>query len=158
MIHVLFVCLGNICRSPMAEAVLRDKVKKNQLDHLIKVDSAGTGDWHIGEQPHKGTRKILESNRVSYEGIVARQVKSQDFDKFDYIVCMDNSNVQNVLKLTGSENAHIIRFMDLLPNEKLREVPDPYYTGNFEEVYRLVDAGCDALLDMIQKEHSLTSH
>nr|WP_154893819.1 low molecular weight protein-tyrosine-phosphatase [Paenibacillus xylanexedens] len=155
MIRVLFVCLGNICRSPMAEAVLRHKIEERGLQHQIQVDSAGTGDWHIGKPPHEGTRKLLDSYQISYADMAARQFGSADFDQFDYIVCMDDSNVANVRKITGGAEADIMKFMDLLPNESLREVPDPYFTGNFEEVYKLVEAGCNVLLEQIQKDHSL---
>ncbi|MGG4220050.1 low molecular weight protein-tyrosine-phosphatase [Paenibacillus jamilae] len=152
MINVLFVCLGNICRSPMGEAVLRHKAKRRGLDAEIRVDSAGTGDWHIGNPPHEGTLKQLKLHGISEQGIQARQITDRDFEAFDYIVCMDDSNERNMRKLVGGADADILKFMDLLPQEKLREVPDPYFTGNFEETYRLMDAGCEALLDKIIEE------
>ncbi|KWX70201.1 low molecular weight protein-tyrosine-phosphatase [Paenibacillus jilunlii] len=152
MVNVLFVCLGNICRSPMAEAVLRHKILKLGLSEQISVDSAGTGDWHVGKGPHEGTRRILDQQGISYENMKARLVNSDDFGDFDYMICMDQSNGENVRKLPGGRNANLMFFMDLLPEEELREVPDPYFTGNFEEVYRLIDAGCDVLLDRIIKE------
>ena len=136
----------------MAEAVLRDKLKKQGLEDQITVDSAGTGDWHIGHPPHEGTKKLLDTHDIGYEGMAARQVISQDFSAFEYIVCMDESNLTNLRKIEGGTEASIIQFMDLLPKEKLREVPDPYFTGNFEEVYDLMNAGCDVLLDKIVKE------
>ncbi|KWX77713.1 phosphotyrosine protein phosphatase [Paenibacillus riograndensis] len=152
MVNVLFVCLGNICRSPMAEAVLRHKILKLGLSEQIAVDSAGTGDWHVGKGPHEGTRRILDQQGISYENIKARLVSSDDFRDFDYIICMDQSNGENVRKIPGGRNADLLFFMDLLPEEELREVPDPYFTGNFEEVYRLISAGCDVLLNRIIKE------
>lgn len=152
IVSVLFVCLGNICRSPMAEAVLRHKINDRGLSQKIVVDSAGTGDWHIGKPPHEGTLQILDLNGIGYEGVRARLVDSGDFDKFDYIVCMDKSNGSNVRKLPGGEEAELLYFMDLLPDEELREVPDPYFTGNFEQVYDLMNAGCTVLLDNIIRE------
>ncbi|NUU62804.1 low molecular weight protein-tyrosine-phosphatase [Paenibacillus agri] len=152
MVNVLFVCLGNICRSPMAEAVLRHKIHERGLSSSITVDSAGTGDWHIGNPPHEGTRCILDQHGISYEGMKARRVSSDDFENYQYIICMDNSNGTNVRKLQGGEEAELLFFMDLLPEEELREVPDPYFTGNFEQVYELMDAGCDVLLDTIVRE------
>jgi len=152
MIRVLFVCLGNICRSPMAEAVLRHKAALRGLQGDIQVDSAGTGNWHIGKPPHEGTLRQLKLHGISSEGLIARQMQTQDFKQFDYIICMDDSNEQNLRKLPGGEEAEILKFMDLLPDEPLREVPDPYFTGNFEETYRLIDLGCEVLLDKIVSE------
>ena len=136
----------------MAEAVLRSKITERDLTKEITVDSAGTGDWHIGKEPHEGTRRILDQKGISYENMAARLVSTNDFEKFQYIICMDNSNGVNVRKLPGGDKAQLMFFMDLLPDEELREVPDPYFTGNFEQVYELIDAGCDVLLERIIKE------
>ncbi|GAC40705.1 low molecular weight protein-tyrosine-phosphatase [Paenibacillus popilliae] len=157
MVSVLFVCLGNICRSPMAEAIFRQEVKQAGLEHVFAVDSAGTGDWHIGLPPHQGTCAILDECSISYEGILGRQFRPGDFSDFTYIVCMDRSNEQNVLTWEGAaaRQAQVIRFMTLLPEEQAEDVPDPYYTGNFDEVYRLIQAGCVRLLNKIIQEQGL---
>ena len=136
----------------MAEAVLRDKIEQRHLSDQVTVDSAGTGDWHIGKMPHEGTRRILDLHGISYANMTARLVNSEDFGKFQYIVCMDKSNGDNVRKIPGGEKSELLFFMDLLPDEELREVPDPYFTGNFEQVYDLINAGCDVLLDRIVHE------
>ena len=153
MIKVLFVCLSNICRSPMAEAIFRDLVKKEGLGDQIEIDSAGTGDWHIGRPPHEGTQKILTKNNISFEGMKARQVNSKDIEQFDYIIAMDSSNVGNLNKIFMNEKTgKVQRLLDLVDGSKVSDVPDPYYTGNFDEVYELVSNGCQRLLDVIKKE------
>ncbi|WP_353057193.1 MULTISPECIES: low molecular weight protein-tyrosine-phosphatase [Paenibacillus] len=154
-IGVLFVCLGNICRSPMAEAVFRHMVAAEGLEDRFLIDSAGTGNWHIGKPPHHGTRGILDEYGISYEGLKARQVSAEDFSEFDYIVAMDVQNEKDLRRLSQSEHAQIVKLLDLVPDMMNKEVPDPYYTGNFEEVYELVGRGCQALLERIRQEAQL---
>ncbi|MBB6638366.1 low molecular weight protein-tyrosine-phosphatase [Cohnella thailandensis] len=146
---VLFVCLGNICRSPMAEAVFRDKASKAGLRE-VEIDSAGTGDWHVGKPPHEGTRAILDTNLISYDGMRARKLKAEDGEKFDLIVAMDTNNERDIRSIIGSNTrAEVIRFLSLVPEKGIDDVPDPYYTGNFEEVYEMVGEGCDRLIARI---------
>ncbi|MNW41220.1 Low molecular weight protein-tyrosine-phosphatase YfkJ [compost metagenome] len=154
-IGVLFVCLGNICRSPMAEAVFRHLIKQEGLEEQFVIDSAGTGDWHIGNPPHQGTRNILDLKQISYEGLKARQVAVSDFTDFDYIVAMDVKNEKDLSSLAKGQEATIIKLLDLVPEAKSKEVPDPYFTGNFDEVYDLVVRGSQALLEHIRIQKSL---
>lgn len=160
MIRVLFVCLGNICRSPMAEAVFRHQVKEAALEDVIAIDSAGTGDWHIGHPPHQGTRDILDQYQIGYEGLRARQVRPDDFNRFTYIIAMDESNIVNLAAfapaLTGNEkHASVHKLLDFSSNLAISEVPDPYYTGKFQEVYEMVAESCARLLTHIVDQHGL---
>lgn len=149
MKRVLFICLGNICRSPMAEAVMRDLVEKRGLTSHIKVDSAGTSNYHIGEPPHRGTKAKLQEYGISTSGMKARQLRSTDLTDFDYLVCMDDNNVQNTIEMLRAEGqAKVFRFLDLTPHKK--DVPDPWYTGDFQETYDLCVEGCEALLAKIE--------
>lgn len=156
---VLFVCLGNICRSPMAEAVMRHLVALEGLGDAIEVDSAGTGDWHLGHPPHEGTRGLLDRQGISYEGMKARLVTVGDYRRFDYIVCMDAKNLRDARVVfgdssqdeSGEEAPAVFTFMELLPDRGIADVPDPYYSGNFDEVYEMVEAGCKVLQERIKE-------
>jgi protein-tyrosine phosphatase len=157
LIRVLFVCLGNICRSPMAEAVFRDLVRVKGLEDKIEVDSAGTGSWHIGAPPHEGTQKLLNEKEIDFSSIKAREFVSMDFSSFDYIIGMDRQNVLDMEARAPKEGktVSVTRLMDERLDLDPRDVPDPWYTGDFNLTYELVKAGTEALLDRIIKEHHL---
>lgn len=156
-VRVLFVCLGNICRSPMAEAVFRHLVEQAGLSDQILVDSAGTSDYHLGERAHSGTRAVLRANGIEYDGR-ARQVSPDDFEQFDYILAMDNDNLAALRRMAPPETRAVIRrFLDFADGVGTREVPDPYYDGQaeFEYVYQLVRRGAEGLLAHIRAEKGL---
>lgn len=156
MIKVLFVCMGNICRSPMAEAVFQNMVKQAGLDQHITSDSAGTGDWHAGETAHPGTLSILKRQGIPYDGR-SRQIVHQDVDDFDYILMMDSVNLRTVQSMVGP-HPNLRMFLSYANEAGLtqtQDVPDPYYNGRYEEVYDLVSKGGTALLAHLRAEHQL---
>ncbi|WP_147804861.1 low molecular weight protein-tyrosine-phosphatase [Alkalicoccus halolimnae] len=149
MIRIFFVCLGNICRSPMAEAVFRHKAEKRGIESRLLIESAGTGEWHVGHQPHEETLKTLRYNHIPAGNMVGKQLNETDVDA-DYIIAMDAANLGYINQMRGSHTGNeVFRLLDLLPDIPEDDVPDPYMTGNFEEVFYLIDQGCEALLDYI---------
>lgn len=155
--NVLFLCLGNICRSPMAEAVFRQMVQERELDQRIEIDSAGLSDWHAGARPHRGTLEVLTTHGIAHESIRSRQIQREDLQHFDYIVAMDDENMQGLKKLGAELGPKVFRLLDLVEEVQDKNVPDPYYSGNFEQVYQLVNVGCQRLFEKIIGQIECTS-
>jgi len=146
-VKVLFVCTGNICRSPLAEALFRRMVTDEGLEDRFVIASAGTSTYHADERPHPGTQAVLAKNRVPLDPQKRAQViRPADLDQFDYVVTMDRSNVQT-LRRWGKD---VPLLLDFAEGVKVRDVPDPYYDDNFDEVYHLVEKGLRGLLDHIR--------
>lgn len=150
---ILLVCLGNICRSPMAEGVLRAKAMERRLP--ITTDSAGTGDYHVGETPDRRATAAMRNHGIDISDLRARQFTADDYHRFDVILAMDVDNLRNMLRLAPDEQlaGKVRLMMDHAPEHPLRSVPDPYFGGDagFEEVYTMLDQACDNLLDELER-------
>lgn len=145
MVRILFVCHGNICRSPMAEFVMKDLVEKKGLSGQFSIESAATSTEEIGNPVHRGTRKILDRLGISYAEKRARQLKRTDYDTFDYLIGMDEANVRNMSRICGGDpEAKIYKLLDF--TDEPRSISDPWYTGDFEATFHDVRDGCDSLL------------
>ena len=147
--RVLFVCLGNICRSPTAHGVFEALVKQRGLEHAIQIDSCGTGDWHIGHAPDR--RATAEAAKRGYDlsHLRARQVQVRDFADFDYILAMDKQNLADLKAMCPADfSGHLGLFLPCDPQAALQEVPDPYYGGDegFTQVLDMVEAASEGLL------------
>lgn len=150
MIRVLFVCLGNICRSPTAHAVFQQMVDGQGLGSSILVDSAGTGDWHIGRPPDPRASAAAQQRGVDMSALRARQFQPADFHNFDYILAMDEDNLRDILaQAPDSHSAQVGLFLDYASLFEEREVPDPYYGGDegFEHVLNLIEDAARGLLE-----------
>ena len=145
MIKVLFLCHGNICRSPMAEFLMRDLVHKSNLSDQVLVASAATSTEEIGNPVHYGTREKLRQVGISCAGKTAVQLKKSDYAKYDYLIGMDDWNIRNMRRMLGGDpDGKIYKMLEFAGSS--RDVADPWYTGDFEATYRDIMAGCQGLL------------
>ena len=155
-IKVLFVCMGNICRSPTAHGVFQALVDKEGLTQDIEVDSAGTHAYHVGEQPDRRAQEVARSRGFDLSDQRARRTEGDDFLNYDYLVVMDQDNYHSLSAICpqGMEDK-IHLFMDYAPSFRTREVPDPYYGGpsGFERVFDMVEAASQGLLDEMRRRH-----
>ena len=151
MIKVLFVCLGNICRSPMAEFVFKDMVNKKGLSNQFYIESAATSSQALGEGIYFGTRNILKEQGISFEERKARQMTKEDYNKFDYILGMENKNISNILRIVGEDKENTVhRLLDF--SDSPRDITDPWYTGEFDITYYDVEDGCSSFLEYLLKK------
>lgn len=150
MIKVLFVCHGNICRSPMAEFVLKDMVKKAGLADQFEIASAATSTEEIGNPVHRGTRNKLRQVGISVDGKRAVQLQKSDYGKYDYLIGMDEWNIRNMLRILGGDpEGKVHKMLEFAGSG--RDVADPWYTGDFEATYRDVVDGCEGLIKVLKK-------
>lgn len=153
-VKILMVCLGNICRSPLAEGILASKLPKDKFT----VDSAGTGSWHVGHAPDKRSIAVAQKNGLCIDGQKGRQFKTSDFDEFDYIYVMDNSNYRDIIHLAKTpEHKEKVRLIlnELFPGENV-DVPDPYFgaVNGFDNVYQMLDEVADIISKKLIEKHS----
>lgn len=152
-VKIVMVCLGNICRSPLAEGILASKLPKDKFT----VDSAGTGSWHIGQSPDDRSVAVAKKNGLDISNQKGRQFSSADFDTFDYIFVMDNSNYDNVIDLaeTKEQKEKVTLIMNELHPSQNKEVPDPYFGmhNGFDIVYNMLDEVCDSIAQKLITKH-----
>ena len=145
MIKILFICLGNICRSPMAEFILKDMTRKRGIDDKFYIASSATSSEEIGNDVHYGTVRKLNSVGIKVEHRKAIKLKKTDYEKYDYIIGMEERNIQSIIGIIGNDkNKKISKLLDFTENP--RDIADPWYTGNFDKTYEDIVEGCEAFL------------
>ena len=148
-INVLFVCLGNICRSPMAEFILKNMIEKRGLKEVFHVESAATSYEEEGNDIYYLAKEKLEEKQIPFSKRHARRIEKEDFDKYDFIIGMEESNIRNIKRILGrDDNEKLYKLLDFTKNKK--DIDDPWYTGRFEEVYNQIVEGCEGFLDSVK--------
>ena len=151
MIKILFICLGNICRSPMAEFLLKDMVKKRGIAGDFYIASAATSTYEIGNPVHRGTRAKLAQYAISVAGKTAVQLTKEDYARYDYLIGMDTANIRDIMRIIGSDPQHkVYKLLQFAGSEC--NIADPWYTGNFDVTYDDIYEGCTALLEYLQNK------
>lgn len=161
-IRILFVCLGNICRSPLGEGIFKKLIREKGLSDRFEVDSAGTAGYHTGSLPDPGSRRAAQRRGYSIDDQRARQIQTTDLDAFDYIIAMDAMNRRNIEQL-GRGRSRVFLMRDFDPANRGREdldVPDPWSMGEdaFEDTYTIIERSCEELLDYILKQHKIAQN
>jgi len=155
-VKVLFVCMGNICRSPTALGVFRKLLQEEGLDNVIEIDSAGTHGYHVGEPPDRRAQETAVRRGIDLSDLRARHVQPEDFFNFDYVLAMDQDNYLSLSRICppGTERK-LMLYLDFAPHLRTREVPDPYYGGptGFEQVFDMVEAAAQGLLADIRRRY-----
>ena len=146
MIKILFVCLGNICRSPMAEFVMKDIVKKRGIADNFEIASAATSNWEVGNPVYPPARRKLNENGIDCSGKTARQMTRADYANYDYIVAMDSGNLSDMVRFVGNDPDGKVSLL-MSHTDTPRDVADPWYTGDFEATWKDVNKGCNAFLE-----------
>ncbi len=156
MVKVLFVCMGNICRSPTAQGVFERLVQQHALSDLIEIDSAGTHAYHVGEPPDSRAQETALNRGVDLSSQRARRVQAGDFEYYDYVIAMDSDNLKNLLAICPrGMRKKVSLFLSHQSQYEAQDVPDPYYGGSsgFEQVLDMVEAASDGLLTVIKQHH-----
>lgn len=154
MLDILFICHGNICRSPLAEFVMKDLTERQGLAGKFQIASAATSREELGNDIHPGTRRVLEREGTPFSSRQARQITKSDYEAYDYIIAMDRANLRNLERLLGGDpEGKFFLFLEFAGEH--RDIADPWYTGNFDETYRDIKQGCTALLEFLLQQHKL---
>ena len=152
MTKILFICHGNICRSPMAEMVFKDMVRKQHMESQFYINSAATSREEIGNGVHYGTRRKLQQVGIPCSDHRAVQVMKADYDKYDYLIVMDSHNIRNLMRIIGDDPENKVSMLLGFTERKGQSIADPWYTGNFDVTYDDIVEGCEAFLEYVLKK------